>query len=98
MNTDARWWQLLDATVPARGAGTDEHAQAVTNLMPGSHERGSCESLLYAAAEAHEAKTDGEELPWDDSVARKTEPDGERWDERRVHELCPELAKRFNWK
>jgi len=69
--------------------------RAVDALEPGDDEAGECELLLYAAQQAYESKTGGEELPWDDTVARKDQPDGEAWDEGSVDELYPELAKRF---
>jgi hypothetical protein len=70
--------------------------RAVDDLKPG--DEGDCEFLGYAAMKAYEAKTGGQKLPWDDSVARKDEPDGENWDEHSVDKLYPELAKRFGWK
>lgn len=70
--------------------------RAVDDLKPG--DEGDCESLLYAATEAYEAKTGGQRLPWDDSVARKDDPDGEPFDESGVGKLYPDLAERFGWK
>jgi hypothetical protein len=70
--------------------------RAVDDLKPG--DEGDCESLLYAATEAYEAKTGGQKLPWDDSVPRKDKPDGEPWGEYDVGKLYPELAERFGWK
>jgi hypothetical protein len=161
----ARCWQLIEATAPEGGAGTEEHADAVAealrtlepdeivafdlflherleeayrwdlwavayvalggcgddsfeyfrlwlvaqgkdyferalkderravdNLAPG--DEAECEALLYAAQEVYESKTGGSGLPSSYSP-HKTDPDGEPWSEETVHELYPELAKRF---
>ena len=69
-------------------------ARAVDAMAAG--DEAECELLAYAADEAYEAKT-GKELPWDGFPKFPSEPAGETWSEDDVHELFPEVAKRFGW-
>jgi len=67
--------------------------RAVDALEPGEY--ADCETLLYAAAEAHESVT-GNPLPPLPPEARGTsEPEGDPWSEDDVEKLYPDLAKRF---
>jgi hypothetical protein len=52
-----------------------------------------CESLLYAAMEAHESVA-GNPLP-PPELRAPAEPSGKPWEEENVERLYPELAKRF---
>lgn len=52
-----------------------------------------CEAILYAAAEAYEAKT-GQTLP-DAHVDQPDEPAGTPWQEDELERLYPKLWKRF---
>ena len=54
-----------------------------------------CESILYAAYGAYEAKT-GQEMPLEELPASGlTEPEGEPWDEADLESLYPDLTRRF---
>jgi hypothetical protein len=55
-----------------------------------------CESILYVAMTAYEAKT-GSELPAEMMPWRPEFPAGEGWDEDNVAEKYPKLAEKFDW-
>ncbi len=73
-------------------AALENAESAANNIEPGEDADG--ESLLYAASQAHEEATGEEEMP-DYERARPAEPAGTPWDEEKVDELYPKLAKKF---
>jgi hypothetical protein len=72
-------------------AAMKDPVRAADAVKPGDEPE--CESLLYAAAEAHESVA-GSPLP-PPAVRAPKEPSGEPWEEETVARLYPDLAKRF---
>jgi len=54
-----------------------------------------CERILYAASEAYEQKV-GQQLP-PSGITQPSEPMGQEWEEDKVEQLYPKLAKKFGW-
>lgn len=90
-----RAWLIAQGRATFEAALKDPDTLAKASLTlgePGNHD---FESLLYAPAEAHEAKT-GKELPRSPRP-RKPEPSGEQWSEENgdLERRWPRLWKRF---
>ena len=73
-------------------------ASAVDRIEPGTEEEtGWCESLLYVADRAYEARSGGREMPLRKGEPRRfdSDPKGKRWTPERLPQLYPELVQRF---
>jgi hypothetical protein len=68
--------------------------RAVDNVEPGDY--AECEDLLYVASQTYQEVTGDEEMPAY-ARSRPSEPVGTSWDEDKVQELYPKLAKRFEY-